>query len=277
MTLTIATADRADVDTMVAWAVAEGWNPGRDDAGPFHAADPGGFLIGRIDGAPASIISVVRTGADFGFLGFYICRPDLRGQGHGWAIWQAGMARLAGRTVGLDGVVAQQGNYRKSGFALAHRNVRHGGKTELSMPQDRRLVPLSSIPYEQVAAYDARHFGQRRDDFLRAWLSGSRRGFAVVDGGVRGFGVVRPATAGNKVGPLFADDAATAELLFQALASTVPGQEIFLDTPEPNAEAVALARRHGLAPAFETARMYRGADPGLPVQRIFGITTFELG
>lgn len=278
MTLTVATADRAGVDLLVDWAAEEGWNPGRDDAVPFQAADPEGFLIGRIAAEPVSAISVVRTGADFGFLGFYICRPDSRGQGHGWAIWQAGMERLAGRTVGLDGVVAQQGNYRKSGFALAHRNVRHGGVTSIPVPQDKRLVPLAAVPYEQVAACDARHFGRRRDAFLRAWLAqGSHRGFAVVDGGLRGFGVVRPAVTGNKIGPLFADDEATAELLFQGLAATVPGQPIFLDTPEPNIRAVALARRHGLAPAFETARMYRGPDPGLPVQEIFGITSFELG
>jgi len=279
MRLSIAIADRAGLDTMVGWAKAEGWNPGRDDAVPFRAADPEGFLIGRIDAEAACCISVVRTGGAFAFLGFYICRPDLRGQGHGWAIWQAGMDRLAGRTIGLDGVVAQQDNYRKSGFALAHRNVRHGGRTELPMPGDQRLVPLASVPFDQVAGYDARHFGQRRDAFLRAWLmpGSSRRGFAVVDGELRGFGVVRPAAQGHKIGPLFADDAATAELLFQALASTVPGEEIFLDTPEPNAEAVALARRHGLQPAFETARMYRGQNPGLPVARIFGITSFELG
>jgi hypothetical protein len=278
MTLSIGIADRAGVDTLVEWAASEGWNPGLDDAAPFHAADPAGFLIGRIDGEPAACISAVRTGDDFGFLGFYICRPDLRGQGHGWAIWQAGMDRLAGRTIGLDGVVAQQGNYRKSGFVLAHRNVRHGGVTSLAAPRDSRLVPLSAAPYEQVAAYDALCFGRRRDAFLRTWLAGgSRRGFAVVDGALRGFGLVRPGRTGHKIGPLFADDEATAELLFQGLASTVPGEPIFLDTPEPNARAVALARRHGLTPAFETARMYRGTDPGLPVPRIFGITSFELG
>lgn len=33
----------------------------------------------------------------------------------------------------------------------------------------------------------------------------------------------------------------------------------------------------GLAPVFETARMYRGAMPRLPLERIFGITSFELG
>jgi len=278
MALSIAVADPAGLDTMVDWARAEGWNPGLDDATPFRAADPEGFLIGRIDGKPASCISVVRASAEFAFLGFYICRPDLRGHGHGWATWQAGMQRLAGRTIGLDGVVAQQDNYRKSGFALAHRNVRHGGRTSLAMPKDARLVPLAQVPFERIAAHAARHFGCRRDAFLRAWLApGRRRGVAAIDGDLRGYGVLRPAAQGHKVGPLFADDEATADLLFQALAASVPGEEIFLDTPEPNAAAVALARRHGLRPAFETARMYRGSDPGLPVARIFGITSFELG
>jgi hypothetical protein len=47
--------------------------------------------------------------------------------------------------------------------------------------------------------------------------------------------------------------------------------------PEPNAGAIALADRHGLKPSFEVARMYRGPAPDLPLERIFGITTFELG
>ena len=37
------------------------------------------------------------------------------------------MARLEGRVVGLDGVVDQQANYQRSGFVLAHRNIRFGG------------------------------------------------------------------------------------------------------------------------------------------------------
>ena len=56
-----------------------------------------------------------------------------------------------------------------------------------------------------------------------------------------------------------------------------PEAEISLDTPEDNPAAVRLAERFGLQPVFETARMYRGPAPGLPLPRIFGITTFELG
>ena len=55
------------------------------------------------------------------------------------------------------------------------------------------------------------------------------------------------------------------------------GTEYFLDIPEPNREALALARRYRLAPVFETARMYAGAEPELPLQRLYGITSFELG
>jgi RimJ/RimL family protein N-acetyltransferase len=105
--------------------------------------------MGWLGGQPVASISVVRYGAGFGFLGFYIVVPRHRGQGHGIALWRAGMARLEG--------------------------------------------------------------------------------------------------------------------------------PVFLDPPEPNAAALRLAERHGLAASFGTARMYRGPAPELPLKRIFGITSFELG
>src|SRR3954463_4864190 len=126
--LVIRPASRCEVDLVLEWAAQEGWNPGLSDSECFYAADPDGFLLALRDGEPIASISVVRYGRDFGFLGLYIVRPDLRGRGHGYRLWQAGMARLSARTVGLDGVVAQQDNYRKSGFSPAHRNIRFGGR-----------------------------------------------------------------------------------------------------------------------------------------------------
>ena len=38
-----------------------------------------------------------------------------------------------------------------------------------------------------------------------------------------------------------------------------------------------MAREAGMEPAFETARMYTGAAPPIPVARVFGVTSFELG
>jgi len=52
---------------------------------------------------------------------------------------------------------------------------------------------------------------------------------------------------------------------------------VFPDEPAVNRDAVKFAESVGLAPAFETARMYTGAIPELTVERVFGVTTFELG
>jgi hypothetical protein len=40
---------------------------------------------------------------------------------------------------------------------------------------------------------------------------------------------------------------------------------------------MALAADLGLTRRFETARMYKGPAPEIPLERVFGITTFELG
>lgn len=270
---------RAELDIAVDWAAAEGWNPGLADADVFLSTDPGGFLMAFAGEEPAACISVVAYGNSFGFLGFYIAAPAFRGRGIGWRLWQAGMGRLAGRTIGLDGVVAQQDNYRKSGFALAHRNVRFSGVARADMPADPRLARIGQGILPSVQAYDRAFFPAPRDAFVGRWTrEGGRTGWCLVeDGTVRGYGVIRPCRQGYKIGPLFADDARDADLLFRALACGVKGEEISLDPPEPNDEAVALAERHDLSPVFETARMYRGDAPDLPLDRIFGITTFELG
>jgi hypothetical protein len=277
--LVIRPARRAELDLTLEWAAQETWNPGLSDAACFYAADPEGFLLAFCDGEPVASISVVRYGGAFGFLGLYIVRPDLRGRGYGYRVWQAGMAHLGERTVGLDGVVAQQENYRRSGFRLAHRNIRYGGQPGVAAPQDARIQAVEGDLLNAVRAYDRAFFPAPRDGFLRCWLDPSRHHARalVQDGSVRGYGVMRRCRTGFKVGPLFAETKAGAEALFRSLAAEAGSEPVFLDLPEPNPAARALAIRHGLAPVFETARMYRGADPQLPLSRIFGITTFELG
>jgi hypothetical protein len=275
------------------WAAAEGWNPGLDDLDVFHATDPGGFLMGWKDGQPVSSISVVRYGPDFGFLGFYIVRPDLRGTGAGLATWNAGLEHLGRRTIGLDGVVAQQENYRRSGFEPAGRNVRFSGVPGLVQGRGER-AGIRDFAFSDGAAlleYDRDFFPAPRDTFTCRWtLSGAnatrRTKLCERDGRMTGYGVIRACRSGYKVGPLFADDSGTARDLFTALGGDLPGRdavggsaggEVSLDVPETNKAAVALAGEFGLEPVFETARMYRGKMPALPMERTFGLASFELG
>jgi hypothetical protein len=94
---------------------------------------------------------------------------------------------------------------------------------------------------------------------------------------VAGYATIRQCRTGWKIGPLFADDTARADLLFRQLAADAGTDPIILDLPEPNRAALDLAKAYNLSPVFETARMYRGVAPSLPIDRMYGITTFELG
>jgi GNAT superfamily N-acetyltransferase len=268
-----------EISTAVDWAAAEGWNPGLADAPCFAAADPQGFLVGELDGAPAATVSCINYGASFSFLGFYIVRQDLRGRGYGLRLWKAAIAHAGGRVIGLDGVVAQQQNYRKSGFELAYANIRYGGAIVAPDRPQANVIDLSEVPLATVETYDATVFPAPRSAFLRAWIHAPGHvGCALVrDDRLAGFGVIRPCRTGYKIGPLAADDRVTAEIVLSALVAKVGGGQIFLDIPGINRDAIALAEDLGLAPVFETARMYTGAIPPLRLDRIFGVTTFELG
>lgn len=269
----------AEIEEAVGWAAAEGWNPGDRDASCFSSVDPEGFIGGFLGDRMIASISVVNYDTAFAFLGFYIVHPDFRGQGYGYALWQAGMGHAGSRTVGLDGVVAEQENYKRSGFEYAYRNIRFGGVPKaLAVPEAAFLKPLTAVS-DEFLAYDRTFFPAPRDRFLDAWISApGHAGIAATREGVlAGYVLVRPCRSGAKIGPLFADDAAVARQLAVAAIDAAGGGEIFLDVPEPTADAVALARELGLEPVFETARMYRGPAPDIDLGRVYGVTSFELG
>jgi len=280
MAFEIATASAYDVVRVMEWANDEGWNPANTDRFAFHAMDPGAFLMGRLDGEPVSCISVVRYGAGFGFLGCYIARPAVRGKGYGIQVWNAGMKRLAGRNVGLDGVVAQQGNYRKSGFRLAWNNARHEGiPAVVTPPPGVRLVDARSVPFDRLAAYDRRFFPAPRDSFLAPWITmpGRTALVATQNGEIAGFGVIRAAVTASRIGPLYATSTAVAGSLVTALAAAMPGKPVAIDMPDFNEAGTRLAEQLGLRPAFETARMYTGAEPAIDRDGLFGVASLELG
>src|SRR5207245_2571831 len=80
------------------------------------------------------------------------------------------MAHAGSRTVGLDGVVAQQENYRKSGFRLAYRNVRYGGTLSSAPRPPAQVADLADIAPAQIAADDATVFPAPGNSFLHAWI-----------------------------------------------------------------------------------------------------------
>ncbi|MGH7985647.1 MAG: GNAT family N-acetyltransferase [Candidatus Binataceae bacterium] len=268
---------RQDLELAIGWAAEEGWNPGRNDAECFYAADPNGFLIGSLSGEPVASLSAVAYDNSSGFLGLYIVKPQWRGRGCGIKLWKAGMDYLGARTIGLDAVLAQRSNYETSGFTAAYHHVRYEGVGGGEMPKG--VTALSTVDVNQLINYDAALFKSRRITFLRGWINqpGATAVAALRNGKLAGYGVLRPCLRGYKIAPLFADEEGVAEELFQAMAARAGDQPIFLDIPETNAAALGLAARHKMQPVFQTLRMYNRPAPSLDVNRIYGVTSLELG
>ena len=137
----------AELDGALAWAAAEGWNPGRHDAPAFWAADPDGFFVLKVDGRVVSTLAAVRYDDGFGFLGLYITAPHLRRKGHGLELWCAGRAHLDGCVAGLDAVLEQEPTYARDGFATAYATTRYCVAEPSTLP--------APPPLTTVAATDA--------------------------------------------------------------------------------------------------------------------------
>jgi GNAT superfamily N-acetyltransferase len=269
---------------LIDWAGQEGWNPSPHDAEAFFAADPDGWWIAEdATGAPLGGLSLVHAeDGGFAFLGLYIVRPDWRGKGVGISLWTAALEASPARCVGLDGVVAQQENYARSGFVLAFQNQRMRFTPQhLAGLSAEGLVPLAEVPFDALCALDrAVAYPAGRETFLKGWITPpGGAALALLKGGIlSGYGVVRPCLSGHKIGPLVADGADDALRLLAGLAEAVGLEEGYLDISHANPAAVEMTARRGMESVFETARMYRGEAPAaLDLSRLWGVTTFELG
>ncbi|MDZ8032830.1 MULTISPECIES: GNAT family N-acetyltransferase [unclassified Nostoc] len=269
---------RSEMDLAITWAATEGWNPGKYDAQSFYQTDESGFFLGELNGEPVGCISAVAYDPHFAVIGFYVVKPQFRGQGLGIKIWKTAMDYLgADRNIGLDGAVAQQDNYKKSGFKIAYNHIRYEGVGGGVVPAG--IVDLKTVPFEDLVAYDRQFFPSKRSLFLQHWIEQPESiafGF-LKNGSLAGYGVIRPAHTGFRVGPLFANDEQIAEALFQALLAQNPHAPVFFDVPDANLQAIDLVQRYQLQPVSQTARMYTKEIPSLPINRIFAVTSVELG
>ncbi|MDH4566469.1 GNAT family N-acetyltransferase [Pseudomonas sp. BN414] len=277
---------RPELDELVGWAAREGWNPGLHDAELFWANDPEAYIAADLDGVLIGGGAITSYAGEFGFMGFFIIRPEFRGRGLGDILWHARRDRLLtrlnpGAAIGMDGVFAMQDYYAKGGFVFSHRNLRF--QTQVAEPPewapDEEILPLADFPLDEVQTYDRLCFPAPRARFLQDWITqpealalGCQR-----NGRLAGFGVIRRCLAGCKIGPLFAEDASAAEALFAQLSEFAIGGPLFLDAPENNPDAMALVQRLGMEEVFGCARMYLGPLPVVTQHRVFGVTTFELG
>lgn len=283
---------RAEFHQLMQWAAAEGWNPGLSDEELFWQTDPEAFIAIEDGGRMVGGGAIVSYAGRYGFMGLFIVDPARRGAGLGRALWIERRDRLrarlnVGAAIEMDGVFAMQHFYAAGGFVLQHRDLRFegiasvhpGGHARDLRGEGVRVRPLSDVPFAAVASFDSQCFPAAREDFLRRWFAqpGATALAACRGDEVLGFAVRRPCVRGHKIGPLFAVNDAVAAALLDELAGEVPGQVLQLDAPERNVAALRLAAARGMVEVFGCARMTLGQPPAVAWDRVFGVTTFELG
>jgi len=269
--------------TLVKWAEEEGWNPGPHDAEVYWATDSDGFYGCFYKDNLIAGGSIVSYNNEFGFMGFFIVKPEYRGTGLGRKLWYQRrdtlLARLnEGASIGMDGVVDMQPFYEKGGFKIAFRDERHERLGE-EFEVHKNIFSILDEDTNSILKYDKECFGFSRPQFLKPWLKlpDSKTFKYVKDEKLRGFAFVRRANTGYKICPLFADNESIAEELYKACLNSVVGEPLYLDIPMVNSSAINLAKKYKTAYVFECARMYYGKAPKVEINKVFGITTFELG
>lgn len=187
------------------------------------------------------------------------------------------MVHLGDRTIGLDGVPAQQQNYRSMGFEPAYRTWRYSGRF-VPKHVDPSVVAISSSSLATLMEFDRLHYPGPRSEFLGYWLDEPHIARAIFrDGRVAAYGVLRKCHEGYKIGPLFAGNENDARLIFAALCGCADGESVAIDVPEPAAGFSAHLEGLAFEKGFDTMRMYRGPTPAVRMSGVFGITTLELG
>ena len=269
--------------TLIQWAKVEGWNPGPYDIEAFWAADPDGYYGYFFEDTLVAGGSIVSYGGEFGFMGFFIVKPEYRSMGMGKKLWYQRRDTLLARLhenapIGMDGVVAMQSFYQRGGFEISFRDERHQRLGE-KFDTLSNITPIEACDFNRIQDYDQLCFGYHRTDFLKAWLSlPESKAYKFSTGSaMKGYAVLRKADSGFKIGPLFADTKDVAEELYKACLSSVPGELVFLDIPMKNKDAVKLTKKYSTTYVFECARMYYRTPPVVDINKIFGVTTFELG
>lgn len=264
----------------VDWAAAFGWNPGFEDESCFYNVDRAGFFTGTIDEQCISFGSAVCYDDNFAFCGFYMVKEPYRGKGYGIELTKSRLAYVGERVTGIDGVLENEKIYQRIGYETLHQNTRYefiNPFNEIEHHPFIKSIKPSSI--DDLSNYDKECFPAIRTSFLKCWISKSERTSLMYlnKGKIKGYGILRPAYSGMRIGPLFADSPQIARNLFIALLQHAGQKKVYLDVPSNNSRALKIVDEFRGKSCFATARMYRNGVPYIDSDKIYGITSFELG
>ncbi len=282
-----------DIPTVTLWARNEGFAPGKGDVDIYRNTDSQGLWVGCINSLPISCIAGVKYNSNYGFIGLFIVREDFRGHGYGVKLWQHVINNLSDVTcLGIEAATYLIDDYQSWGFIPSSITTRWQlsrldnsilRNYDQSKSEQFRVLENAQIPYNIIQDYDKNKENTPRPHFLSDWLlnkSGTVLAVLGENAQCFGFARIRPCLLkegiGHRIGPLIAETPSIAILLLETLISRYPGV-ILIDSPGANLEANSLFRSLGFKSISHTVRMYRGEQPSISLEEVYGLACLELG
>ncbi len=282
-----------DIDFVTEISRKEGFAPGVGDLRIYKNTDNQGLWVGWLNDKPIGCIAGVRYNQFYGFLGLFLVIQKYRGRGFGLQLWKKALNHLSDLPcVGLEAAPERVTDYSKWGFTVSSKTTRWqslgDGKTleEFSLNDDLgdfSFVEGDSIPQDAVEEFDEKRQTTPRPHFLSNWLNHpAGKVIAVIDKNNRchGFGRIRPCLLQNgdgwRIGPLMADTPKLLQILVMKLLESHPGL-VIIDAPGLNKSASHVFEKLGFKSESETFRMYRGSQPPVSMNDVYGLACLELG
>ena len=283
----------ADIDFVTEISRNEGFVPGVGDLGIYQNTDKQGLWVGWLNNNPIGCIAGVRYNENYGFIGLFIVKEKYRGRGFGLQLWEKAFSHLSDLPcIGLEAAPERISDYSRWGFNLSSKTTRWQllGDGKLLQESSRNdylynfsFVEGSSIPKNAVEIFDEKRETTPRPHFLSNWLNHpAGKVIAIIDknGKCHGFGRIRPCLLqsgeGWRIGPLMADNPILLKILLKKLIDSHPGL-IIIDAPGLNNCASELFKELGFKSESETFRMYRGSQPPVSMNDVYGLACLELG
>lgn len=280
METTIRSLNRDDVEFALAQTAREGWDATAELFEVCLAHDSDGCFIAEDDGRPVAMVTTTRYRRT-AWIGNLIVPPEHRRKGIGQRLMTHAMAHLSSRgvrTIRLEADPPGMNIYRRLGFVDEFESLRF----QLSAGTGARQTGAKRITEHDlpaVAAFDAEHFGDRRDRLLELLFQQAGAAYCFRESGqVRGHAFMVSSRLGIRVGPWVAADLRAAETLLKWILADWASTTIVLGVPAPNRTAVDLLESAGFHRTPSCLRMVYGnrVDAGHP-ENIFATANGALG
>jgi GNAT superfamily N-acetyltransferase len=262
-----------------------GWNQIAADWNRFLAIEPDGCFVAEIEGDLVGTTVACRF-PPVAWLAMVLVAADRRRSGIGRGLVEHAVGWLDDRrirTIRLDATPPGRAIYEKLGFSPQFEVARYGGKVQAAPSAgggtgERVVRARLERDLGSILELDHRATRTDRAGWLKAIVSDWPDAVHTVLAGNRleGFVAARRGARATQIGPCIAQGNAGAALL-NDVALRHAGEEVYIDVPEPNGSACALAETIGLGAQRRFVRMCRGEPVHEDLSWVWSSSGPELG